>query len=366
MKRNLPYAGIVGGLLIALTLGLLIVNFSSAQTEGASRARVFTLPSDATDPMPSEQPLPSESTQPPIPLESTATPSDETTSSTPIITPVDIPVIPSPTSTDSVPNESENPIILSPVSLLPIQSLSTTSSSPPEPPPLPPPQPSDYPVCGQTVKSVPADYPTIQAALDAAAIGDTVSVSAGTYVEHISLRSGICLEGAGVDQTIISKRGAPGITIDGLSYVIVKNLTVQNSGCAPGLCGGGKDGGGMSITKSSNITLESCHLAENAAVNGGGIFVSGSGLTVLGCLIEHNTAYNIGGAIVAQLNTTLTFTNTTVANNIWSNPLGNGGVGGIRLYDSSIAKITDSSVKGNTDQNLSGDGFEISSSDIGG
>jgi hypothetical protein len=57
-----------------------------------------------------------------------------------------------------------------------------------------------------------------------------VKVAAGMYGENVNLKSGICLEGSGVDQTIISKSGASGITGDGVSYVIVKGLTVENSG----------------------------------------------------------------------------------------------------------------------------------------
>jgi len=51
--------------------------------------------------------------------------------------------------------------------------------------------------------AVPGDYGTIAAALAASAAGDTVSVSAGTYVEDLTLPGGVILQGAGIDQTII-------------------------------------------------------------------------------------------------------------------------------------------------------------------
>jgi len=231
---------------------------------------------------------------------------------------------------------------------------------------LPPaPVPTGYPTCDQSVKNVPADYPTIQAAINAANIGDTVKVAAGTYNEDLTLKSGICLEGAGIDQTIISKSGASGITGDGVSYVIIKGLTVQNSGCAPGVCGGGGNGGGIQLSQSSNITMQSCRLTGNAAVDGGGMSVSQSTVTMDHCLIDGNTASNVGAGVVKDAASTVAFTNVTVANNNWVNPLGNGGVGGIQS-DGSGLQMANSIVWGNTGQNFSGNGAQVSNSDIGG
>jgi hypothetical protein len=225
--------------------------------------------------------------------------------------------------------------------------------------------PTGYPTCGQSVKNVPADYPTIQAAINAASIGDTIQIAAGTYNEDVRLVSGICLEGAGIDQTIISRSGASGITSNNLSYVIIKGLTVQDSGCAPGVCGGGGNGGGIQLSQSSNITIQSCRLTGNAAVDGGGISVSQSTVAMDHCLIDGNTANNEGGGIDKDSASTVTLTNVTVANNKWSNALGNGGVGGIQS-DGPGLQMANSIVWGNNSQNLSGNGSQISNSDIGG
>ena len=62
----------------------------------------------------------------------------------------------------------------------------------------------------------PSHYPTIQAALDDAAAGDTVHVHAGTYQENIALKSGVRLEGEGADVTMIagqSVSGTPSIAV---------------------------------------------------------------------------------------------------------------------------------------------------------
>ncbi len=68
---------------------------------------------------------------------------------------------------------------------------------------------------GQTHR-VPDDHPTIQAAIDAAASGDTVIVEPGVYHERIELKSGITLRSAGDDSAgAIGLRRAETTIIDG-------------------------------------------------------------------------------------------------------------------------------------------------------
>ena len=50
---------------------------------------------------------------------------------------------------------------------------------------------------------VPRDYPTIQAAVDAAAPGDTIMVESGTYTEEVVIGKDVNLRGAGVGATVI-------------------------------------------------------------------------------------------------------------------------------------------------------------------
>ena len=47
-------------------------------------------------------------------------------------------------------------------------------------------------------------YGTISAAVEAAAVGDVISVNEGTYAEHIQLAKAVTLQGAGADKTFIS------------------------------------------------------------------------------------------------------------------------------------------------------------------
>ncbi len=73
--------------------------------------------------------------------------------------------------------------------------------------------------------NVPADYATVQAAIDAAVDGDTVMVAAGDYVENISINKSVSVIGAGADSTFIGtdqawptdavKITASGLTLSG-------------------------------------------------------------------------------------------------------------------------------------------------------
>ncbi|HXU81642.1 MAG TPA: NosD domain-containing protein [Polyangia bacterium] len=83
---------------------------------------------------------------------------------------------------------------------------------------------------------VPAEYPTIQQAIDAAEPGDIVSVGPGTYHEHLVLRTGVRLVGAGAWRTTLDGAGQAISLIDytGARDALVSGFTLRGAGPAQG------------------------------------------------------------------------------------------------------------------------------------
>ncbi|WP_437276557.1 NosD domain-containing protein [Sorangium sp. So ce375] len=79
---------------------------------------------------------------------------------------------------------------------------------------------------------VPDAYASIQEAIDDAVYGDTVRVEPGTYQEHLRLRSGVKLVGAGATRTILDGQGLGENLIDytGAQNAVVQGFTLGNVG----------------------------------------------------------------------------------------------------------------------------------------
>lgn len=104
---------------------------------------------------------------------------------------------------------------------------------------------------------VPADYPTIQQAINAAASGDTIYVAEGTYYERIKVNKTLTLIGENPATTIIdgSERG-PIINVTA-DYVKIKNFTVQN----------GKDYTGIWVENPAGAPIVSVTISTNVFIN---------------------------------------------------------------------------------------------------
>jgi len=190
----------------------------------------------------------------------------------------------------------------------------------------------------QTTILVPDDMPTIQAAIDAAANGDTVLVSPGTYVENVDF--------LGKDIRVEATDGPIATTIDGggASHVVrfiagespaaqLSGFTLTN-GCACNTPGTpGANGGGVLIVGSSPI-IERCIITGNhadlpgtAGGWGGGVAVMHGGVSgaiqpvLRHCTIVNNTTtFQAGGVWV---NSTGGDTFVTIENSIiWDNSPG--------------------------------------------
>ena len=194
---------------------------------------------------------------------------------------------------------------------------------------------------------VPADYSTIQEALDNAVTGEEIVVADGTYIENlvwpdvdnITLRgeSGnpeVCVvDGSGELVSVIS-----GILED--KSLKIMNVTVQN--------GTGSDigfgpGGGIHIESSSHgsVTVENCRVVNNA---GTGVLTEYMSLEITGCVVENNLfsgIFVLEGSLVADRNLIQETVNPA------SIVLGGGGVGMGTNENSANVEFTNNIVKNN-------------------
>lgn len=82
---------------------------------------------------------------------------------------------------------------------------------------------------------VPTNYPTIQAAINAASPGDTILVSSGTYIERILVNKYVKIMGENPQTTIIDGSKAGVVVNITASYVQITNFTVRNGGYYHGI-----------------------------------------------------------------------------------------------------------------------------------
>ncbi|MHC4640871.1 MAG: right-handed parallel beta-helix repeat-containing protein [Planctomycetota bacterium] len=172
--------------------------------------------------------------------------------------------------------------------------------------------------------SVPIQY--LQEAIDAAACGDTLIVSAGTYNGDINFNGkNIRVFSMNPDDpnivalTIIQGTGAgPVVTFSGSESqsCVLDGLTITDgntTGDGGGICGNGTEatiancvitnnhadgaGGGVS---NCNGTIVGCTITDNTAYSGGGISGFNSPILIEDCLISGNSAIRYGGGVFLE------------------------------------------------------------------
>jgi len=162
-----------------------------------------------------------------------------------------------------------------------------------------------------TTWQVPTDAPTIQAGIDSASAGDTVSVACGTYYEYdIVMKSGVVLrsETGLADCVTIDAEGQQLVfycaSLDAAS--VVEGFTITG-GSTP-------EGAGMYCTE-SGLLVNRCVFIGNEAQNGAGIYIYGSVIPVVrNCTFTQNVSPG-SGACVALFGLGVEFENTIVAFN---------------------------------------------------
>lgn len=153
----------------------------------------------------------------------------------------------------------------------------------------------------QSTIRVPADQPTIQAAIDSAVNGDTVLVSPGTYLEAIDL------QGKALD--VRSEAGPAATTLDGGGQPVYVVTMASGEGPATRLSGftitGGRgrtffspslvgEGGGIRIHGASP-TLVDLVISGNSGLEGGGIALRGGQPRIESTVFLGNEANNGAG-----------------------------------------------------------------------
>jgi len=157
-------------------------------------------------------------------------------------------------------------------------------------------------IAGASSIHVPADHPTIEAGIDAAAAGDTVIVACGTYYEHgIDMKSGVALR---------SETGAADcVTIDGQQagepVFRCWNLDVATSIRGVTITGGSHldnpgVGGGAMVCESSFLKISNVTFLANSGTLGGALYCANSAPTLTDVRFHDNTATE-GGAVCCYI-----------------------------------------------------------------
>ena len=180
--------------------------------------------------------------------------------------------------------------------------------------------------------NVPADQPTIQAAIDAAAAGDVIVVAPGTYSETIDfLGKAITVQSFGGPLvTVISGSGTGSVvrcvTGEG-SDTILEGFTITG--------GSALEGGGMHNSGSSPTVRDCIFSGNNAGDRGGGMYNEDGSPTVTGCQFLGNSAVEMGGGMFNLR------ASPTVTDCLFTQNSSNKG-GGMRNYLNSHATVIDS------------------------
>ncbi|UFS68589.1 carboxypeptidase regulatory-like domain-containing protein [Geomonas sp. RF6] len=150
-------------------------------------------------------------------------------------------------------------------------------------------------------RAVPADFPTIQGAIDAAGNGDTIVVAPGLYRERINFKGkAITLKSSEGPRTTFINGSHKGsvVTLSSGEWntSVLTGFTIQNGGPQSGLL----SGGGIYIENASPIISNNI-ITGNSACDGAGIFASGSPIirnnTISGNRQEGCSGGNGGGGI---------------------------------------------------------------------
>ncbi len=184
------------------------------------------------------------------------------------------------------------------------------------------------------VLHVPADFPTIQQALDAASATDTVLVAPGRYVENLVFPK--------VPVTLLSSHGYGHTTLDGNQNGPVVSIS-----------------GGTRQTMLSGFTITNGHGGGSTA---GGVVIYGGEPIIARNRISENAGSCHGGGVMLSWSAALLYQNIISGNDASSSGSGGGGGGGIRVggnpcpHSTCITQIIGNIIEDNVLDNCSSGG----------
>ena len=222
------------------------------------------------------------------------------------------------------------------------------------------------------ILTVPAEFVTIQAAINASVNGDTVLIADGTYTGpgNVDIDFGgknlMVTSVNGATSTIIDCQGSSSINHRGFyirsgeTNAFISGLTIENG------YESGNMAGGIAVFDST-ATIDDCIITHNDASDGGGGIAYGNSnsdgvnnrITIQGCTITYNTSqYGCGGISTRSYNinnstasSTSVLSNCVISNNT-------GGEGGISIVDNGTLTMMTNCTVTNNMSNSEGGGLE--------
>ena len=203
---------------------------------------------------------------------------------------------------------------------------------------------------------VPDDYPTIQAAIDAAQDGNTIIVRPGTYHEHDIDFLGKAITVWSEDPEDSAVVASTVVDADSLGSVFYFHSEEDTASVLSGLTitGGYQDIGGGGIYCNSSPKITNNIITGNYAVVGGGIYCTSSPM-IRNNLITSNSVLEEGGGIAGYDSASAIVSNNSITNNsaAWG--------GGLYCSSSSSMLVSDNVITGNSTSGRGG-GIECYSS----